>query len=98
MFTWTTNNVHMHAITRQEQLNAMITKTRDGSQLEVAISFNFHPARKILKALQLYLNTGDSYTILMDQVCDADPKIANMPLGFLLTSPSVRRIGWCFDF
>ncbi|KAI7887187.1 hypothetical protein K492DRAFT_173530 [Lichtheimia hyalospora FSU 10163] len=56
-----------------------------------------------LKALQIYVSTGEAYTILTDHVHvltgnNNREKIQSSTIGYILTSPNVRRIMWGFQF
>lgn len=54
----------------------------------------------VLKALQLYLSTGESYTCVLEQACLLvnKPLIKTTVFGKLLTDPTIKRICWCPDY
>lgn len=49
-----------------------------------------------LKALQLYISTGESYTVILDQCCFVNnfESVRKSKFGYLLTDPGVKRICW----
>ncbi|KAG0168136.1 hypothetical protein DFQ28_005339 [Apophysomyces sp. BC1034] len=97
-------SLHMYNINRPEQLNKIITKSTTADPLIVAITYHMHNVRDrdnsrdlLVKALQLYLSTGDSYTIQLDQACSGQEVNEMSTFRYLLSSPDVRRVCWCID-
>ncbi|KAF1801764.1 hypothetical protein FB192DRAFT_1281841 [Mucor lusitanicus] len=52
--------------------------------------------RFVLKALQLYLSTGESYTCVLEKACQIRdrPRFKSTVFGRLLSDPSIKRISW----
>ncbi|KAF7728086.1 hypothetical protein EC973_006724 [Apophysomyces ossiformis] len=98
-------SLHIYSINKPEQLDKMITKTATGEPPQVAITYHMHSIRDrqnqrviLLKALQLYLSTGDSYTVQLGQACVGQEISESSSFRYLLSSPKVRRVCWCIDF
>lgn len=51
----------------------------------------------VLKGLQLYVSTGESYTVHVEKACPSDTvkeTFKNTMIGRLLTDPSIKRVCW----
>ncbi|KAI9323474.1 hypothetical protein BX666DRAFT_1887197 [Dichotomocladium elegans] len=97
-------SIHVHLIKDASQLSTIPMPSRD-EQLTAAVTFHVHMVydregvpRFSLKVVQMYLSTGDSYSILVNRVYRRDNNIENSAIGYILTSPNVRRITWGYHF
>lgn len=101
--------IHMHLIRNVAQL-ATLPRLDDKQQsLTAAITAQAHRVvtregvpELHLKALQIYISTGDAYTVLTDHVHaligNNREKIQSSTIGYILTSPHVRRVMWGYQF
>lgn len=100
--------IHVHLIRNIEQL-ATLPPIDSQQPLTASIAVQAHRVvtrqgvpELHLKALQIYVSTGDAYTILTDHVHASSDnihreKIQSSTIGYILTSPNVRRVMWGFQ-
>lgn len=100
-------SVLMHVVTSSAQLDTISIPSLDdpSNPVTVAITYQTYNVKSregrtehLLKALQLFLSTNESYTILTDRVYGPKGTFENSPLGQLLKHPKVKRICWGFGF
>lgn len=79
----------------------MINIPPPGLNYTVTMGYHFAKAsnKQILKAIQLYLSTGESYTVIIEKCCYVNnfDNIIKTKLGQLLTDPNIKRICWFPD-
>jgi hypothetical protein len=85
-------------LTAPEHLD-MIQIPPAGTQYSVTVGFHVVDGKNgalNLKALQLYLSTGASYTCVLEQAClwNYRSKLKSTRFGKLLTDPLIKRICW----
>lgn len=89
----------MLKLTKPEHLDMIEIPEEDYT---VTVCFHFVPRNNTieLKALQLYLSTGASYTAIIEQACLLKDRqhLKQTKFGHLLTDPNIKRICWCPDF
>jgi hypothetical protein len=91
----------MLKLTKPEHLN-MINIPAPDVDYTVAICYHFVTRSNAmeLKAIQLYLSTGESYTAIIEQCCllNIRDSIKDTKFGQLLTDPRIKRVCWCPDY
>ncbi|KAI9470669.1 MAG: hypothetical protein EXX96DRAFT_531071 [Benjaminiella poitrasii] len=86
-------------MTKPEDLDRIVLPP-PGTPFTVTICFHLAADKlgnnKILKALQLYLSTGASYTCVLQQACLLKNRgtLKETKFGKLLTDPSIHRVCW----
>ncbi|KAI9276012.1 hypothetical protein BY458DRAFT_506772 [Sporodiniella umbellata] len=90
----------VHKIVTFEHLDLIVIPS---TPFTAAITYHTIKNSPTLKAIQIYLATqdkGESYTIVLDQACmlRERKKYANTNLGYLLTSPDVKRVIWYLSY
>ncbi|KAI8985808.1 hypothetical protein BDB01DRAFT_865097 [Pilobolus umbonatus] len=86
-------------ITDSEQLNMINIPEVIDDSFKVVLTFHIMKSSNgatILKAIQLFLSTFESYTILMERVCPINKRdnIRHTKVARLLTDPKIKRIAW----
>ncbi|KAJ8661464.1 hypothetical protein O0I10_002730 [Lichtheimia ornata] len=104
--------IHMHLIREVAQLATLPQlNSSDNPQQPLTAAITAQAHRVVtregvpelhLKALQIYISTGDAYTVLTDHVHaltgNNREKIQSSTIGYILTSPNVRRVMWGYQF
>lgn len=103
--------IYPHSFDRNQEL-AMLT-LESFEQLDMIIvpdqpftvTICFHTVESkskifVLKALQLYLSTGESYTCVLEKACEIRnrPRFKSTVFGRLLSDPSIKRVCWYPEF
>ncbi|KAI9269432.1 hypothetical protein EDC94DRAFT_513588 [Helicostylum pulchrum] len=87
----------MLRLTTPEELD-MVYMPPEGTDFTVAIGYHFVRGTRgfVLKAIQAYLSTGESYTALVEKTFMMRPlrSLKNTKFGRLLTDPSIKRVCW----
>lgn len=72
-----------------------------GTDYTVTLGYHFAKAnnKQLLKAIQLYLSTGESYTAIIEKCCYVNnfDNIRKTKFGQLLIDPNIKRICWFPD-
>ncbi|KAI8082387.1 hypothetical protein BDF21DRAFT_381961 [Thamnidium elegans] len=89
--------LYMLKLTTPEELD-MVYMPPEGTNFTVAIGYHFIRRTRgvVLKAIQTYLSTGESYTALVEKTFMMKPagSLKNTKFGRLLTDPSIKRVCW----
>ncbi|KAI8638699.1 hypothetical protein BD408DRAFT_422679 [Parasitella parasitica] len=90
----------MFTLTKFEHLDMIIIPDEPFS---VTICFHIvesKTTRFTLKALQLYLSTGESYTCVLEKACEIlnKPRFQSTAFGRLLSDPTIKRVCWYPEF
>lgn len=87
----------MLKLTTPQELD-MVYMPPEGTDFTVAIGYHFVRGTRgcVLKAIQTYLSTGESYTALVERTFMMRPagSLKNTKFGRLLTDPSIKRVCW----
>lgn len=91
----------MYIMTKPEHLD-MIRMPPKGQDFTATICYHFISLgnRRVIKAIQIYLSTGDSYTAMVEKTFMMKEPGAFIQTKFaqLLTDPSIKRVCWCPGF
>lgn len=77
----------------------MVQLPPSNTEFTVVICYHiyFLNQNPVLKGLQLYVSTGESYTVQVEKTCPSDTvkeTFKNIMIGRLLTDPSNKRVCW----
>lgn len=91
----------MYRLTKPEHLD-MINMPPPGTDYTATVCYHFISAnnKRILKAIQIYLSTGDSYTAIIEKTfrMKRPGALKNTKFGQLLMDPSIKRVCWCPNY
>ena len=87
------DTIHLHGIIDNTQLSALDGQHLDDSIVAFIVAHTEQLDDKdYLKAIQVYLNNGHSYTILTNSIRQNETQASF--LGNIMTSPKVTRVVW----
>lgn len=86
----------MYILTKPEHLDMI--RMPPGTDFTTTICYHFTNvnSKRILKAIQIYLSTGDSYTAIIEKTfrMKRPGALRDTKFGHLLADPSIKRVCW----
>ncbi|KAG2196062.1 hypothetical protein INT47_008156 [Mucor saturninus] len=91
----------MYIMTKPEELDMIRMPPKD-QDFTATICYHFISSnnQRIIKAIQIYLSTGDSYTAMVEKtfMMKKPGTFKHTKFAQLLTDPSIKRVCWCPSF
>ncbi|KAI7887969.1 uncharacterized protein EV154DRAFT_469667 [Mucor mucedo] len=91
----------MYIMTKPEELDMIHMPPKD-QDFTATICYHFISSnnQRIIKAIQIYLSTGDSYTAMVEKtfMMKKPGTFKHTKFAQLLTDPSIKRVCWCPSF